>query len=112
TPQQYIPTTTSTSHLTPLDFLIYLVGRYLLNMSTNVLLTNTLLAAGINLLNWCKVVTTEDIQLGRSELASRDATLKEDIHLTIGTTLWLRKTEEDPDDAKEARASPEESGLG
>jgi hypothetical protein len=52
------------------------------------------------------------LNLGSLELASRNSTLKENIELTIGSALGLRKTEISPDSTEEASSGPEETSLG
>jgi len=58
------------------------------------------------------VITTEDIKPRVAELARGDSPLEQDVHLGVGASLWLRQTEEDPDDAESAAAGPEEGALG
>ena len=61
------------------------------------------------LLNNLSVLTTELVDLGLSKSAGRNAVLEEDIELSVGTSLWLWKTEIGPDGEEEAESGPEEA---
>ena len=57
--------------------------------------------------NHLQSVTGELVDNSALEFACWDLSLKEDVHFTIGTAFWLRKTEVGPCKAEEADASPE-----
>lgn len=57
-------------------------------------------------------IATEEVNISTSKLARRDFILEQDVQLAIGTAFGLRKTEEDPDDADETGAGPEEAAVG
>ena len=53
----------------------------------------------------------ELVDMGSSEVPSRDSVLKEDIQLSVGSSLGFGNSEVGPDEAKEAEAGPKESSF-
>lgn len=57
------------------------------------------------------MIPSENINLRHREIPRFHATFKQNIHLTIRTSLRFRESEEDPYDTEETGTCPEESGF-
>lgn len=87
--------------------------KYYCDQTSLMLLIKDNLLVGIVtvLLNNLSVLATELINLGRSETSGGHSVFKQDIKLSVCTSLGLRKSKVCPDSKEETETGPEKSGF-